>query len=174
MRSDGLRLAPHVGFPRVRARLASAAGLLLAAERPADFRTARTDIDVRDATVAAFRGQEQLGLGQVLRDQARREPLHDVVVAVDRIVNRVIGEYIEDRRESLVLRRLDRRLQLHDRRPHVIAGLAPGRSRARRHARAARGACLIERGLHRSKPALLDERPDELSEDCGSPILRLA
>src|ERR1700731_4231599 len=43
---DSVRLPPHVSFPRVAARLAPAARLLFAAERAANLRAARPDIDI--------------------------------------------------------------------------------------------------------------------------------
>ena len=48
---DGVGGAAHVGPPGVGARLAAAAGLLLAAERAADLGTGRADVDVDDAAV---------------------------------------------------------------------------------------------------------------------------
>src|SRR4051794_1411969 len=50
---DGIGRAPHVGLPCIRSRFASAAGFLLAAERAADFRAARADVDIGDAAIAA-------------------------------------------------------------------------------------------------------------------------
>src|SRR5690349_6541356 len=61
---DRRRLAAHVRLPRVGARLPAAARLLLAAERAADLRAGRPDVDVRDAAVRADRGQELLRLAQ--------------------------------------------------------------------------------------------------------------
>ena len=49
----GAGLAPHVGFPRVGTRLATAAGVLLAAERAADLGARRADVDVGDAAIGA-------------------------------------------------------------------------------------------------------------------------
>jgi hypothetical protein len=52
---DGAGGAAHVLLPRVAARLAAAAGILLAAERAADLGARRADVDVHDAAVAAAR-----------------------------------------------------------------------------------------------------------------------
>ena len=59
---DRVRLPSHVGFPRVRAGLPSAAGVLLAAERAADLGARRADVDVGDAAVGAGRREEALGV----------------------------------------------------------------------------------------------------------------
>src|SRR5579862_4829832 len=49
----------HVGLPAVGAGFAAAAGLLFAAERPADLGARGTDIDVGDAAIGApGRGEE--------------------------------------------------------------------------------------------------------------------
>ena len=50
---DGVRLAPHVGLPRIRAGFAAAAGVLLTAEGAADFGTGGAQIDIGDPAVAA-------------------------------------------------------------------------------------------------------------------------
>src|SRR5262252_5236136 len=50
---DGAGLPAHVGLPAVAARLAPAAGVLLAAEGAADLRAARADVHVGDAAIAA-------------------------------------------------------------------------------------------------------------------------
>ena len=52
---DRAGLAAHVGLPGVRARLAPAAGVLLAAERAADLGAGGADVDVGDAAVATRR-----------------------------------------------------------------------------------------------------------------------
>src|SRR2546423_3804761 len=72
--------AAHVGLPRIGARLAAAAGFLLAAERAADLRAARPDIHVDDAAVAAARRHEALGFADVGGEDARGEPLLHCVV----------------------------------------------------------------------------------------------
>src|SRR5690606_36414915 len=46
---DGVGLAAHVRAPRIRARLATAAGVLLAAEGAADLGAGGADVDVGDA-----------------------------------------------------------------------------------------------------------------------------
>src|SRR5688572_31270125 len=55
---DRVRHAAHVGFPSVGAGLAAAAGDFFAAERAADLRAARANVDVGDAAVAAGRREE--------------------------------------------------------------------------------------------------------------------
>src|SRR3546814_17525176 len=52
---DRVGLAAHVGAPRVRTRLAAAAGFLPAAERPADLGPGGAAVDVGDAAVPAGR-----------------------------------------------------------------------------------------------------------------------
>jgi hypothetical protein len=71
---DRVGLAPHVGAPAVRAALAPAAGLLLAAERAADLGARRADVDVGDAAIRARRRQEALGFAQVVGEDRRRQP----------------------------------------------------------------------------------------------------
>src|SRR5207302_4792680 len=58
---DGRGLPPHVRLPRIRSRLAAAAGLLLPAEGAADLRPAGPRVDVGDAAVRSFGGEEALG-----------------------------------------------------------------------------------------------------------------
>ena len=72
---DGVRGAAHVRLPRVRPRLAAAAGLLLAAERAADLRAGGADVDVGDAAVGAVGGEEPLGLALVGGEDRRRQAL---------------------------------------------------------------------------------------------------
>src|SRR5690606_25316481 len=62
---DGIRLPAHIGTPRVRARFAATAGVLLAAEGAADLRTRGADVDVGDAAVRTGRRQEGLGALEV-------------------------------------------------------------------------------------------------------------
>src|SRR5687768_12452666 len=83
---DRVRRAAHVVLPRVRARLAAAAGGFLAAERAADLRAARADVDVGDAAVRARRREELLGLAHVAGEDRARQALRHVVVDVDGLV----------------------------------------------------------------------------------------
>ena len=78
---DGAGLAAHVGLPGVGARLAAAAGLLLAAEGAADLGARGADVDVGDAAVASprARGTSRPRAGSSVKI-ARREPLRHVVV----------------------------------------------------------------------------------------------
>jgi two-component system sensor histidine kinase PhoQ len=64
---DGVGLPAHVGLPGVRAGLAAAAGVLLAAEGAADLGARGADVHVGDAAVAAAGGQEPLGVLQAGR-----------------------------------------------------------------------------------------------------------
>src|SRR3954449_177341 len=67
---DRVGRAAHVALPRVGAGLASAAGLLLAAEGAADLGARRPDVDVGDAAVRAVGGEKALGLGLVAGEDA--------------------------------------------------------------------------------------------------------
>src|ERR1039457_5230967 len=58
-------LPPHVGLPRVAARFAAAAGILLTTEGAADLGATGADIDVGDAAIAAAMAQECLGRNQI-------------------------------------------------------------------------------------------------------------
>src|SRR3546814_19378571 len=69
---DRVGLAAHVGAPRVRTRLAAAAGFLLAAERAADLGAGGAEFDVGDATVRAGTRQERLGPHAVGGKRKRR------------------------------------------------------------------------------------------------------
>src|ERR1700722_4874850 len=55
---DGVRLAPHVGLPRIRARFTAAARVFLAAECAADLGTRGAQVHVRDPAIAAVGRQE--------------------------------------------------------------------------------------------------------------------
>src|SRR6188472_671428 len=72
---DRAGLPAHVGLPGVGARLAAAAGFLLAAEGAADLGARGADVDVGDAAVAARGGEELLGRAHVEREDRRRETL---------------------------------------------------------------------------------------------------
>ena len=61
---DGVGLAPHVSLPGVGARLAPAARLFFAAERAADLRARRADVDVGYAAIRTGRGEKGLRLAQ--------------------------------------------------------------------------------------------------------------
>ena len=57
---DRIGLPPHISLPGIGAGFASAAGFLLATESAADFRSARADIDVGNATIRTGMRQEAL------------------------------------------------------------------------------------------------------------------
>src|SRR5262245_8103260 len=69
---DRIGLPPHVRLPCVRSGLASAAGLLLAAEGAADLGARGADVDVGDPAIAAGGGQESFCMLQPLRKERRR------------------------------------------------------------------------------------------------------
>src|SRR5690606_33753990 len=83
---DGVGLAAHVRTPCIRARLAAAAGFLLAADRAADLWAGGADVDVGDAAVRTAHRQELLGRLQVLGEDRRRQALRHVVLHVDGFV----------------------------------------------------------------------------------------
>src|SRR5258708_2991022 len=62
---DGAGDAAHIGFPRVRACLAPAAGFLFAPECAADFRAGWSDVGIGDPAVGAFHGKELLHLANI-------------------------------------------------------------------------------------------------------------
>src|SRR5262245_54431796 len=68
---DRIGRPPHVSLPGIGARLAAAARLLLAAERPADLRAARADVHVRDPAVAADRRAEEFCFADVAGEDGR-------------------------------------------------------------------------------------------------------
>src|SRR5690606_34616299 len=80
---DGVRLAAHVLLPRIRTRLAAAAGFLFATEGAADLRTAGADVDVGDAAVGARVGEEFLGIADVEREDRGAESLRHGVLHLD-------------------------------------------------------------------------------------------
>src|SRR5258706_11175026 len=57
---DGIGLPTHILLPRIAARFASATGILLAAERAADLRSAGPDVDIRDPAIAPAMAEERL------------------------------------------------------------------------------------------------------------------
>src|SRR5688572_25624652 len=63
---DGVGGAAHISLPGIRARLAAAAGFLLAAESAADLGAGGADVDIGDAAIRAGGGNELLGLAEVL------------------------------------------------------------------------------------------------------------
>ncbi len=99
---DGVGGAAHVGFPGVGAGLAAAAGLFFAAEGTADLGTGWADVDVGDSAVGAYRGEEDLGLGEVLGEDGGGEALGDVVVELDGLVEGFVAEDVEDGGEGFV------------------------------------------------------------------------
>src|SRR5438874_2161914 len=74
---DGCSLAAHVGFPRIAAGFAAAAGVLLAAECAADFRSAGADIHIGDTAVAAAMAQKGLGCDQISCENSRGKALRN-------------------------------------------------------------------------------------------------
>src|SRR5690606_11966895 len=100
---DGRGLSAHVGLPRVRAGLATATGLLLAAERPADLGARGADVDVGDPTVRPGGAEEALGVLQRLGEYRRRQALRHVVLDLDGLLQRVELDDPQDRGERLVL-----------------------------------------------------------------------
>src|SRR5688572_24194103 len=96
---DRVGLAAHVRLPRVGARLAAAAGFLLAAERAADLGAAGADVDVRDAAVGAPGGQVLLRGLEVLREDRGRQALRHAVLHRDRVVDVLARHHVEDRRK---------------------------------------------------------------------------
>src|SRR5690606_5419247 len=77
---DRVRLPPHVGLPRIRARFPATAGLLLAAEGAADLGPGGADVDVGDAAVRTGRRQEFLRRLQVVGEDGRGQALRHVVL----------------------------------------------------------------------------------------------
>jgi hypothetical protein len=74
----------HVGRQGVRPGFAPATGFLLSAERPADLRSGRADVDIGDFAVGF--GQEPLRLAQVGGEDGGRKTLRHRVIECDRIV----------------------------------------------------------------------------------------
>ena len=83
---DRVGLAAHVGLPGIRAGLASAAGVLLAAERAADLRAGGAEVDVGDAAVAAGGRQEGLRVLQPVGEERRGQTVRGGVLLRDRLV----------------------------------------------------------------------------------------
>src|SRR6202041_1935538 len=86
---DGIGLAPHIGLPGIRARLAPAAGVLFAAERTADFRAGGSKIDVGNAAVAAVSRQEPFSCLQAVGKYRRRESIVHRVLQRQRFLERL-------------------------------------------------------------------------------------
>src|SRR5439155_174267 len=72
--------AAHVGLPRVAAALASAAGVLFAAERATDFRAAGPGVHVGESAVATARTEEAFRFAQIVGEDRRAQSLRDAVV----------------------------------------------------------------------------------------------
>src|SRR5262245_34568765 len=159
---DRVGRAAHVGLPCIGARLAPAAGFLLAAERAADLRAAGPDVHVDDAAVAAARRHEALGFADVIGEDARSEALRHGVVPCDHFLELAIRRRIQDRGEGLAMHDGGLPRHLHERRARVI----PAAAAARRHAlaavnRAALLARLLERRLHPFERRSVDQRTHE-------------
>jgi hypothetical protein len=102
---DGVGLAAHVDLPGVAARLAAAAGFLLAAEGAADLGAAGADVDVGDAAVAEPSWPRKRSAWSMFGEDRRREALRDVVVQAHarRRGRRLVEHDVEDRGEGLLL-----------------------------------------------------------------------
>src|SRR5207253_4186525 len=59
-------LAAHITFPRITAAFAPTAGVFLAAERAANFCTARAGIDVRDSAIAPERADKLFRFANII------------------------------------------------------------------------------------------------------------
>ena len=100
------------------------------------------------------RGEEHLGLAQVGGEDRRRQALRHVVVQRDRLVERLVGEHVEDRREGLVA---------HRRRSARGISRGPGAHRRRRapspRARARRRGPAALRPAPRASAACMPSKP---------------
>src|SRR5215212_9426840 len=83
----GVGLTPHVGLPGVRARFASPAGVLLAAECAADLRSGSADVDVGDPAIAAGGGQKSFRALHAVGEQGGRQALRYAIVQRDRFLD---------------------------------------------------------------------------------------
>ncbi len=99
---DGVGGAAHVGLPGVGAGFAAASGLFFAAEGTPDLGSGGAYVDVGDAAVGAYCGEEEFGFGEVLGEDGGGEALGDVVVEMDGLVEAVVAEDVEDGGEGLV------------------------------------------------------------------------
>src|ERR1700749_1825261 len=72
---DGRGLTAHVGAPRIRTALASAAGFLLAAECSADLGPRRPDVHIGDSAIGARGCDKLLRFLHVRGEDAGRETL---------------------------------------------------------------------------------------------------
>ena len=77
---DGAGLAPHVSLPGVAAGLSSTTGVLFTTECAADFGTARSDVHVGDAAVAALAAQKAFTREDRGGEDSARQPLGHTVL----------------------------------------------------------------------------------------------
>ena len=105
---------------------------------------------------------EPLGLAHVEREDRRRQALRHVVVHGDRLVEVVVGEHVEDRRERLAAHDVALRRHPDECRLDVVrvAGLVGQHPRRRRSARRRRPApCRARRRNPRTRPCRSAARP---------------
>ncbi|MDL1901135.1 sigma-70 family RNA polymerase sigma factor, partial [Anaerolineae bacterium CFX9] len=156
------RLPPHVDLPRVGARLAAAARLLLAAERAADLGAGGAHVDVGDAAVGALEAQEALGLGHAVGEDARGQALRYGVLERDGLLDGLVLHHVQDGREGLGLDDGRAVVDLHDGGLHERA---PAERRLEHLAAVDDLAALTLRGLERllvvAHGGLVDQRPHQ-------------
>src|SRR5262249_7068879 len=141
----------------------TAAGVLLTAERAADLRAARPDVDVGDAAIGARRSEEPLRLTDVGGEDRRGETLRHVVLDRNGLVEIAVLEHVENRRKRLLADDVRLCGHPHDRRLRV-PGVWPAigmRTPTARDDLAPRANRAIERHLHASERLAGDQRPDE-------------
>src|SRR6266403_29498 len=127
---DGVRLAPHVRLPGIRARLPAAARVFLAAEGAADFGPRSAEIDVGDTAIAAVGGEEALRHLQSVGEDRRRQAVGHGVLDGHRLVQGVVGNHVQNRRKGFGTNHAHAGVGANDGRFHEIAGPREGLSAA--------------------------------------------
>src|SRR3954453_5844474 len=155
--------SPHVGAPGVGPGLAAAAGVLLSSEGTSDLGPRRADVDVDDAAVRALCGHEPLRLRLVRREQTGGQPLRHRVVERDGLVEVVVRQHVEQRRERLVAHHVGLVVEAHDGRSGVegVRRYVLELSAATRDQLAALVRSLLDGLAHALVGRSVDERSDQ-------------
>src|SRR6476620_2592018 len=94
---DGVGLSTHVALPAIASALASAARLLFAAERAADFGATRSRVHIGDTAVASHCADKFFCLSHIVSKNGGGQTLRNSILDRDRFVEIAIRHQIEQR-----------------------------------------------------------------------------
>src|SRR4029453_18429892 len=104
---DGVGLSTHVALPTVAPALASAARLLFAAERAANFGATRSRVHIGNTAVASHCADKLFCLSYIVSKNGGGQTLRNSILDRDRFLEVAIRHQIEQRPERFVTNNLE-------------------------------------------------------------------